>query len=62
MSEYSANVRQDEYGTESVNGDDNEDLFDDPYNLDDSEVIIFFINKILRLGFVFFLIRKIVDL
>jgi hypothetical protein len=42
MSEYNANVRHDECCGESFNGDDNEYIFDEFNNLDDSEVIIFF--------------------
>jgi hypothetical protein len=43
MSEYNANIRHDEYCGESLNDDDNEDLFDDLNNIDDSEVIIILI-------------------
>ena len=38
MSEYNADIRQDEYGAESIHGDDNDDLFDDLDNEIDSEV------------------------
>jgi hypothetical protein len=40
MSEYNANIRQDEGSGESLNGDDNEDIFDDLNTVEDSEVII----------------------
>ena len=38
MSEYNVNIRHDECCGESINGDDNDDLFDDLNNFDDSEV------------------------
>jgi hypothetical protein len=38
MSEYNASIRQDECCGESLNGDDNDDTFDDLNNIDDSEV------------------------
>jgi hypothetical protein len=38
MSEYNANIRQDECCAESLNGDDNDDIFDDIINNDENEV------------------------
>jgi hypothetical protein len=40
MSEHNDNIKQDECCGESGNDDDNEDIFDDLNNIDDSEVII----------------------
>jgi hypothetical protein len=38
MSEYNASITQDECCGESLNGDDNDDIYDDLNNIDDSEV------------------------
>ncbi len=40
MSEYNGSTRQEECCGESVNDDDTEDIFDDPNNADDTEVMI----------------------
>lgn len=45
MSEYNANIRPDDCCGESIHDDDNnDDIFDDLNNIDDSEVTIKLIN------------------
>lgn len=39
MSEYNADIRNDECGNESIHGDEQDDILDDLNNLNDSEVI-----------------------
>jgi hypothetical protein len=60
MSESNADIRQDECCGESINGDENDDLFDDLNTIDDSEVLKEFHS--LECQIFVFVIRKIVVL